>query len=58
MANNKNNNNKCRPILVQGLRLDIEINFHINKIYSSVDKCMAVDLKDPGWIPSQGDFFT
>ena len=24
---------------------------------SLVDKCLAVDLKDPGLIPSQGDFF-
>ena len=30
------NNNKCRPILVQGLRRDIEINFHISNIYGSV----------------------
>ena len=28
--------NKCRPILVQGLRQDIEINFHIDYIYGSV----------------------
>ena len=28
--------NKCRPILVQGLRRDITINFHINNIYGSV----------------------
>ena len=28
--------NKCRPILVQGLRRDIEINFHINSLYGSV----------------------
>ena len=28
--------NKCRPILVQGLRRDIEINFHIKNIIGSV----------------------
>ena len=28
--------NKCWPKLVQGLRRDIEINFHINDIYGSV----------------------
>ena len=48
--------NKCRPILVQGLRRDIEINFH-NMLCSSVDKCFAEYLKDPGANPSQGDFF-
>ena len=53
--------NKCRLILVQGLRRGIEINFHINKIYGSVAqwiKCLAGELKYPGSSPSQGDFFT
>ena len=48
--------NKCRPILVEGLKRGIEINFHINKIYGSVAKwikCWAGEL-----ILSQGDFFT
>ena len=41
----KGKNNKCRPKLVQGLRWDIEINFHINNIYlwlcSSVSRVKA-----------------
>ena len=33
---------------------------HLNYLWlcSSVDKCLALDLKDPGLFPSQGDFFT
>ena len=31
-----NNKNKCRPILVQGLRRDIQINFNIIDIYGFV----------------------
>ena len=53
--------NKCRPKLVQGLRQDIEINFHIYNINGSVAqwiKCLAADLKDHGSIPKEGDFFT
>ena len=53
--------NKCQPILVQGLRRDIELNFHIINIYGSVAqwiKCLAWELKDPDSIPSQGDFFS
>ena len=49
--------NKSRPILVQGLRQDIEINFNTINIYGSVDECLAVDLNDRGLIPSQGYFF-
>ena len=52
--------NKCRPILVQGLRRDIEINFHIDNIYGSVAQlieCSANDLKVPGLNPGLGEFF-
>ena len=52
--------NKCRPLLVQGLRRDIEINFHVNYINGSVAqwiKCSAGELKGTSSIPSQGDFF-
>ena len=50
--------NKCQPILVQGLRRDIEINFHINNIYGSVSQWISAWLKDPGFFPCQGDFFS
>ena len=51
--------NKCRPILIQGLRRDIEINFHFINIYGSKTHWIsAVDLKDSGSIPSQGDFLS
>ena len=52
--------NKCQPILVQGLRRDIKINFCIYNIFGTVAQriSLAVDLKDPGSIPSQGDFFS
>ena len=46
--------NKCRPILVQGLRRNIEINFHINNIYGSVAQlmeCLASVLKFPSSNP-------
>ena len=36
--------NKCRPILVQGLRRDVEINFHINNIYGSVTQWICAWL--------------
>ena len=36
--------NKCGPILVQGLRQDIEINFHINNIYGSVAQWISAWL--------------
>ena len=48
-------------ILVQGLRRDIEINFHISNIYGSVAqwiKCSAGELKNPDSIPSEGDFIS
>ena len=36
--------NKCQPILVQGLWQDIEINFHINNIYGSVAQWISAWL--------------
>ena len=36
--------NKCQPILVQGLRRDIEINFHVNYIYGSVAQWISAWL--------------
>ena len=50
--------NKCQPNLVQGLRRDIEINFHINILYGFVAqwiKFLAGVLEDPDSIPSLGD---
>ena len=48
------NFNKCRPVLVQGLRRDIQINFHINNIYSSVAQWISAWLRiwwTPVWFP-------
>ena len=56
----QNKANKSWPILVQGLRRDIEINFHINDTYGTVAqwiKCIAGELNDSGSILRQGDFF-
>ena len=36
--------NKCRPILVQGLRQDIDINCHIFNTYGSVAKWISAWL--------------
>ena len=47
--------NKCQPILVQGLRRDIQMNFHIKTIYVSVAQWISAWL----WIwTTQGDFFS
>ena len=51
--------NKCRPILVQGLRRDMKI-FHLpcNKVsVAQLIEGLAGEPKIPGWIPSQGEFF-
>ena len=53
--------NKCRPILVQGLRHDIEINFHSVNINGSVAQLIewsASALKVPGSNSGLGEFFS
>ena len=53
--------NKWRPILVQGLRRDTEINFHINNIYGSVTQWISAWLwiwRTPVQIPVREIFFT
>ena len=52
--------NKCRPILVQGLRRDIEINFNINNIYCSVAQWISAWLwiwRTLVWFPVSEIFF-
>ena len=52
--------NKCRPILVQGLRRDKEINFLSNNIYGSVAQlieCSAIVQKVPGSNLGMEEFF-
>ena len=57
----KEDRNKCRPILVQGLRREIEINFHIINIYGSVAQRISAWLwiwRTPVWLPVRDIFFT
>ena len=54
---NNNKKNKCWPILVQGLRRDMEINFYINNSYGSVAQSAEwwpVEQEDWGWNPASG----
>ena len=54
-------NNKCRPILIQGLRQDIELNFQRSNIYDSVARWIGAWLwiwKNPVWFPVREFFFT